>query len=62
MSLLVAEMLEVLQIPVVGRVFDVTEGIYAGFMGLVGAWAVTRLRELANSKAQRREENPEGQR
>ncbi len=62
MSLLVAEMLEVLQIPVVGRVFDVTEGIYAGFMGLVGAWSVTRLRELANAKAQGHKENPEGQR
>ena len=54
MSLLVAEMLEVLQIPVVGRVFDVTEGIFAGFMGLVGAWAVTRLRELRNAETPRR--------
>lgn len=30
--------LEVAQIPVAGRTFDVTEGLYAGAMALVGAW------------------------
>lgn len=38
-------LLEVLQIPVAGRVFDVTEGLYAGLMGLVGAWILSSLRE-----------------
>jgi glycopeptide antibiotics resistance protein len=46
--LLLAEVNEILQIPVRGRVFDVTEGIYAGLMGLVGAWILTSL--VASSK------------
>ncbi len=42
--LVLGEALELLQIPVVGRVFDITEGLYAGLMGLVGAWILTSLR------------------
>ncbi|MEQ9500693.1 MAG: VanZ family protein [Deltaproteobacteria bacterium] len=41
--LVLGETLELLQIPVVGRVFDITEGLYAGLMGLVGAWILTSL-------------------
>lgn len=44
---LLAEILEGLQIIVRGRVFDVTEGIYAGLMGLVGAWILASLGESA---------------
>ncbi len=41
-----AELLEVLQIPVAGRVFDITEGIYAGAMGVAGAWVFTSLQAM----------------
>lgn len=41
--LVVGLVFEILQIPVRGRVFDITEGIYAGLMGLVGAWILTSL-------------------
>lgn len=41
-----AETLEILQIPIAGRTFDVTEGIYAGLMGLAGAWLFTSLEAL----------------
>lgn len=40
-----AEVLEVLQIAVAGRTFDITEGLYAGAGALVGAWAFDRLRD-----------------
>lgn len=49
--LALAEVLEILQIPVVARVYDITEGVYAGLMGLVGAWAFTRLEEEARPAA-----------
>jgi VanZ family protein len=39
-----AEALEIFQIPVVDRTYDVTEGIYAGLMGLLGAHALIQLR------------------
>jgi glycopeptide antibiotics resistance protein len=39
-----ADALEVLQIPIEGRTFDITEGIYAGTAALAGAFALTRLR------------------
>jgi len=39
-----ALVLEVLQIGVVGRTFDVTEGIFGGAGALTGAWAFERLR------------------
>ena len=52
--LILAEVLEVLQIPVAGRVFDITEGIYAGLMGLAGAWLYTSLGELGSQPAQSR--------
>jgi glycopeptide antibiotics resistance protein len=38
-----AEALEVLQIPIEGRTFDITEGLYAGFAAFVGAYALSRL-------------------
>lgn len=41
--LVLAEILEVLQIPVVNRTFDITEGLYAGLMGLLGAHALIQL-------------------
>lgn len=41
--LVLAEILEVLQIPVVDRTFDITEGLYAGLMGLLGAHAMIQL-------------------
>lgn len=41
-----AELLEILQIPVANRVFDVTEGVYAGLMGVAGAWLYTSLQAL----------------
>lgn len=41
-----AEVLEILQIPVAGRVFDITEGIYAGLMGVAGAWLFTSLQAM----------------
>jgi len=47
--LVLAEVLEVLQIPVANRVFDITEGIYAGLMGLAGAWLYTSLVELGGA-------------
>jgi VanZ family protein len=43
MCLVLAEALEVLQIPVVNRTFDITEGVYAGLMGLLGAHALIQL-------------------
>ena len=45
-----AVLLEVLQIPIVGRTFDITEGIYAGLMALAGVWLFTSLRELSASE------------
>lgn len=48
--LILAEVLEVLQIPVIDRVYDITEGLYAGLMGLFGAWALTRLEEEAQAR------------
>jgi glycopeptide antibiotics resistance protein len=45
MCLALAEMLEVLQIPIVDRTYDITEGIYAGLMGLLGAHALIQLRK-----------------
>ncbi len=41
--LTLALVLELMQIPVAGRVFDITEGIYAGAMGLVGAHLYRKL-------------------
>lgn len=40
-----AEVLEILQIGIAGRSFDITEGVYAGVGALTGAWALERLRE-----------------
>jgi VanZ family protein len=40
-----AEALEVFQIPIVNRTYDITEGIYAGLMGLLGAHALNGLRK-----------------
>ena len=40
---LLAEILEICQIVVVNRTFDITEGIFAGLMGLVGAYAYRRM-------------------
>jgi VanZ family protein len=40
-----AEALEVFQIPIVDRTYDITEGIYAGLMGLLGAHALIELRK-----------------
>ena len=48
-----AVLLELLQIPVRGRVFDVTEGIYAGLMGLVGAWVLASLSAPSPLRARR---------
>lgn len=45
-----ALVLEVLQIPVLGRVFDITEGLYAGLMGLAGAWALGSLEAYRDPK------------
>ncbi len=45
------ELLEVLQIPVAGRVFDITEGLYAGLMGVAGAWMFTSLQAMNAAKA-----------
>jgi hypothetical protein len=39
--------LEVAQIPVIGRTFDVTEGLYAGVMALVGAWLLRSADSLS---------------
>ncbi len=39
-----AELLEVAQLFVAGRVVDITEGVYAGLMALLGAWILTALR------------------
>lgn len=47
--LILAEVLEVLQIPVAGRVFDITEGLYAGLMGVAGAWLFTSLQDLGRA-------------
>lgn len=60
--LALAELLEVLQIPVAGRTFDVTEGIYAGLMGLAGAWLFTSLKELGGAEGEggRGDEPPAG--
>jgi VanZ family protein len=38
-----AEVLEVLQLPIAGRTYDITEGIYAGACALAGAWVLSRL-------------------
>lgn len=38
-----AMLLEILQIPILDRSFDITEGVFAGFMGLVGAYAFNKL-------------------
>lgn len=43
LALILAEVLEVLQIPVEGRTFDITEGILAASGALVGAYAYGRL-------------------
>lgn len=43
-ALALAEALEVLQIAIEGRTYDVTEGIYAGLFAVVGAWIFSRLR------------------
>lgn len=43
-SILLAEVLEILQIPVAGRTFDVTEGAYAAAGAIVGVHALARLR------------------
>ncbi len=42
--LLWAEVLEVLQLLIVDRTYDITEGIYAGLMGLLGAHVLIQLR------------------
>ncbi len=42
-ALLLAEVLEILQLFIAGRTYDVTEGLYAGACALAGAWALGRL-------------------
>jgi glycopeptide antibiotics resistance protein len=44
-ALVLAEVLEVLQIGVAGRTFDITEGIYAGTGALLGAYVLAQLHE-----------------
>lgn len=46
-ALLLAELLEVLQIPVEGRTFDITEGILAASGALVGAYVYGRLTAMS---------------
>ncbi len=53
-ALLLAEALEILQIPVEGRTFDITEGILAASGALVGAVAYTRLKAQAGKGQARR--------
>jgi len=43
-ALVLAVALEVLQIGIAGRTFDITEGLYAGAGALIGAWVLDRLR------------------
>jgi glycopeptide antibiotics resistance protein len=43
LAFLLADTLEVLQIPIEGRTFDITEGIYAGFAAVFGAYALLAL-------------------
>lgn len=43
-AMVLAVALEVLQIGIAGRTFDITEGLYAGAGAIVGAWALDRLR------------------
>jgi glycopeptide antibiotics resistance protein len=50
-AFVLADVLEVLQIPIEGRTFDITEGIYAGTAALAGAFALQRLRVRAAASA-----------
>jgi glycopeptide antibiotics resistance protein len=50
LALVLAELLEVLQIPIATRTFDVTEGLLAAPGALLGAWAFVRLVEISSRR------------
>lgn len=50
-ALVLAEVLEILQLFIAGRTYDITEGLYAGACALAGAWALGRLSAQIDARA-----------